>query len=60
MDYSEPLIELREWDRTYTEAMRYKHPEHGVVAAMKIIRLGVDLLEIAEKTRRHGIGAVRR
>ena len=48
-DYSLPLIELREWERTYAEAMRYKHPEHAKVAAMKMIRLAVDLLEIAEQ-----------
>lgn len=48
MDYSEPLIELREWERKYTEAMRNKKPEQAKVAAMKMIRLAVDLLEIAE------------
>tara|TARA_R110000822_G_scaffold42820_10_gene116108 strand:- start:195 stop:350 length:156 start_codon:yes stop_codon:yes gene_type:complete len=47
-DYADPLIQLREWDRKYTEAMRDKRPEQAKVAAMKIIRLAVDLLEIAE------------
>jgi hypothetical protein len=48
MDYSEPLIELREWERKYAEGMRNKHPEQAKVAAMKMIRLVADLLEIAE------------
>jgi hypothetical protein len=48
MDYSEPLIELREWERKYAQAMRDRKPEQAKVAAMKMIRLAVDLLEIAE------------
>jgi len=47
-DYADPLIQLREWDRKYTEAMRDKRPEQAKIAAVKIIRLAVDLLEIAE------------
>ena len=49
MDYTEPLLELRAWDKCYSDSMRNKKPDIAVGAAMKIMRIGADLAEAAEK-----------
>lgn len=48
-DYSAPLIELREWDKHFAQAMRLKRYEAARYAALRMLRLSVDLLELAEK-----------
>ena len=47
-DYSEPLIELQEWVKCYSDAMRSKRWEIAEGAAVKIVRIGVDLIDHAE------------
>ena len=47
-DYSESLIELRIWDRCYSDSIKQKKPEVAIGAAMKIMRIGADLVDAAE------------
>ena len=47
-DYSEPLIELQAWVKCYSDAMRAKRWEIAEGAAVKIVRIGVDLIDHAE------------
>ena len=47
-DYSEPLLELQAWVKCYSDAMRVKRWEIAEGAAVKIVRIGVDLIDHAE------------
>ena len=47
-DYSEPLIELQQGVKCYADAMRAKRWEIAEGAAMKIMRIGADLVDHAE------------
>ena len=47
-DYSEPLIECQQWLKCYADAMRAKRWEIAEGAAVKIVRIGVDLIDHAE------------
>jgi len=48
MDYSEPLIDLQAWVKCYADAMRAKRWDIAEGAAVKIVRIGVDLIDHAE------------
>ena len=48
-DHAEPLIALGIAHKEYADAMRNKRYEAARMAAMQLVRLAVDLLEIAEK-----------
>ncbi len=48
IDYTEPLLELRAWTKCYADAMRNKRYGIAEGAAMKIMRVGADLLDAAE------------
>ena len=52
-DYAEPLIELQQWVKCYADAMRAKRWDIAEGAAMKIMRLGADLVDHAEATSVH-------
>lgn len=48
MDYSEPLLELKALEKAYSDAMRLRRCGYAQDIAVKIVRIGVDLIDAAE------------
>ena len=47
-DYSSSIIDAEAWLKCYADAMRAKRWEIAEGAAMKIMRIGADLVDAAE------------
>lgn len=47
-DYSAPLLDAQAWLKCYADAMRAKRWDIAEGAAVKIVRIGVDLIDHAE------------